>query len=376
MIPKHQTALRFPELCSRLPHQEKLWIGHKLHLLCARVTGVHLLASLAALALVGCGGGGSDKSSIPVENTDAFLVSSVPAPGYTGQALRAFEVLNAERARCGFGKLAQNRQIDTAADGHSVWMLRNGIQVHDQIPGTAGFTGTTVGDRLRVAGYPSARNWGEVISPIDDWTKTAEAGVRLLFNAPYHGLNLLRGFRDVGIGFRTSRDVDVPSDYLYGKLTIDLATSMVDAGQTAGNNVVRTYPCEGTSGVLHLLWGESPSPVPDRDLFANPIGTTVLVAGDINKKLTIVSAHMTGPGGVAVALRPAITDANDPNGAPGRAYLHSHEAFISADSPLATNTTYQLSITGTNGSMPFSRSFAFTTGGLLRGRPDFSSKNV
>jgi len=365
MIPKHQTALRFPELCSRLPHQEKLWIGHKLHLLCARVTGVHLLASLAALALVGCGGGGTDKSSIPADNTDVFLVSSVPAATYTGQALRAFEVINAERARCGFGKLAQNRQIDTAADGHSVWMLRNGIQVHDQTAGTVGFTGRSLEDRLRVAGYTSARASGEVISPIDDWTRNGEAGVRLLFNAPYHGLGMLRGYREVGIGFRTSRDVDLPSDYLYGKLTVDLATSTADVGQTAGNNVVRTYPCEGTSGVLHLLWGESPSPVPDRDLFAHPIGTSVLVAGDINKKLTIVSAQMNGPGGVAVALRPATTDANDPNGAPGRAYLHSHEAFISADSPLATNTTYQVSITGTNGSMPFSRSFAFTTGAPL-----------
>jgi uncharacterized protein YkwD len=365
MTPTNRNALLSLDICSRLPIHKNRAIRHRRSLLSARFAIAHSLASLTALALVGCGGGGSDKSSIPVENTDAFLVSSVPAATYTGQALRAFEVINAERVRCGFGQLAQNTRIDTAADGHSVWMLKNDLQVHDQISGTVGFTGTTVADRLRAAGYPSARTWGEVISPIDDWTKNAEAGVRLLFNAPYHGMNMLRGFRDVGIGFRTSRDVDVPSDYLYGKLTIDLATSTADVGQTAGNNVVRTYPCEGTSGVLHLLWGESPSPVPDRDLFAHPIGTTVLVAGDINKKLTIASAHMTGPGGVAIALRPAVTESNDPNGAPGRAYLASHEAFISADAPLATNTTYQVLITGTNGAMPFSRSFSFRTGGPL-----------
>jgi uncharacterized protein YkwD len=339
--------------------------GRRPVLLSILLTRANLLASLTALALVGCGGGGSDKSRIPAENNDAFLVSSVPVPKYAGQALKAFEVLNAERARCGFGLLAQNSRIDIAADGHSEWMLKNSLQVHDQIPGTVAFTGTTIADRLRVTGYPSARTWGEVISPIDDWTKNAEAGVRLLFNAPYHGLGMLRGYREVGIGFRTSRDVDLPSDYLYGKLTINLATSMADASQSAGNNVVRSYPCEGTSGVLHLLWGESPSPVPDRDLFAHPIGTTVLIAGDINKKLTINSAHMTGPGGVAVALRPAVTESNDPNSAPGRAYLASHEAFISTDAPLATNTSYQVSISGTNGAMPFSRSFSFRTGGPL-----------
>ena len=365
MTPTNPNALLSLDICSRLPIHKNRAIRHKRSLLSARFAIAHSLASLCALALVGCGGGGTDKSSIPADNTDAFLVSSLPAPSYTGQALRAFEMLNAERARCGFGQLAQNTRIDIAADGHSEWMLKNSIQVHDQIPGTVGFTGTTVGDRLRAAGYPSARTWGEVISPVDDWTKTAEAGVRLLLNAPYHGLNLLRGFREVGIGFRTSRDVDLPSEFLSGKLTIDLATSMADVGQSAGNNVVRSYPCEGTSGVLHLLWGESPSPIPDRDLFAHPIGTTVLIAGDINKKLTINSAHMTGPGGVAVALRPAVTESNDPNSAPGRAYLASHEAFISTDAPLATNTSYQVSISGTNGAMPFSRTFSFMTGSPL-----------
>ena len=365
MTPTNPSAILFIDVCSRVLLRKS---SHLLGKHCpppSHFTIAHLLASLTALALVGCGGGGTDKSSIPVENTDAFLVSSVPAPSYTGQALRAFEVLNAERARCGFGQLAQNSLIDTAADSHSVWMLRNGIQVHDQIAGTVGFTGRSLEDRLRVAGYTSARASGEVISPIDDWTKNAEAGVRLLFNAPYHGLGMLRGYRDVGIGFRTSRDVDLPSNYLYGKLTINLATSTADVGQTAGNNVVRTYPCEGSSGVLHLLWGETPSPVPDRDLFARPLGSSVLVAGDINKKLVITSSSMTGPGGVAVALRPAVTESNDPNSAPGRAYLASHEAFISADAPLANTTTYQVSITGTNGAMPFSRSFSFTTGAPL-----------
>ena len=92
-------------------------------------------------------------------------------------------MLNAERVRCGFSQLAQSTWIDTAADSHSVWMLRNGIQVHDQIAGTVGFTGRSLEERLRVAGYTSARVAGEVTSPIDDWTRNGEAGVRLLFSA-------------------------------------------------------------------------------------------------------------------------------------------------------------------------------------------------
>jgi hypothetical protein len=34
-------------------------------------------------------------------------------------------------------------------------------------------------------------------------------------------------------------------------------------------------------------WGETSSPVSDRDLFARPLRSSVLVAGDINKKLTM-----------------------------------------------------------------------------------------
>jgi hypothetical protein len=83
--------------------------------LTTRLTWTNLLASLTTLALVGCGRGSSDKSSIPAENKDAFLVLSVPVPKYSGQALKAFETLNVERARCGFGELAQNSQIDIAA---------------------------------------------------------------------------------------------------------------------------------------------------------------------------------------------------------------------------------------------------------------------
>ena len=127
MIPTHQTALLSTALCRRFLAQKNRLARHKRGLLPSPFTIAHLLASLTALALVGCGGGGTDKSSIPVENTNAFLVSSVPVTTYTGQALRAFDVLNAERARCGFGQLAQNSRIDTAADSHSVWMLRNGI---------------------------------------------------------------------------------------------------------------------------------------------------------------------------------------------------------------------------------------------------------
>lgn len=87
MTPTNPNAILFIDVCSRLPIHKNRAIRHKRSLLSARFAIAHSLASLCALALIGCGGGGSDKSSIPADNTAAFLVSSVPAPTYTGEAL-------------------------------------------------------------------------------------------------------------------------------------------------------------------------------------------------------------------------------------------------------------------------------------------------
>jgi hypothetical protein len=89
MIPIHQNALRLKGLCRRFLAQKNRLAGHKRGLLPSHFTIAHLLASLTALALVGCGGGGTDKSSIPGENTDAFLVLRISGHGGQRFSLKA-----------------------------------------------------------------------------------------------------------------------------------------------------------------------------------------------------------------------------------------------------------------------------------------------
>jgi hypothetical protein len=84
--------------------------------------------------------------------------------------------------------------------------------------------------------------------------------------------------------------------------------------------------------------------------------------GDAGTTLVITSALVTGPDGAAVTLRTPITSLNDPNITNGVSYFNTNEAFISADAPLVALTSYQVTITGTNNGVAFSRSFSFTTG--------------
>ncbi|MHB8951176.1 MAG: CAP domain-containing protein, partial [Rhodoferax sp.] len=126
--------------------------------LCLTLTSAALLAA--------CGGG--DESALaprnpapvvpPVTAPQAVLastiVTSVPAPTYAADSeeLVAFNVLNAQRAHCGFGLLAQDTKIDVAAKNHASYLILNHLQGHYQASGDLGFTGVTPADRVLSAG--------------------------------------------------------------------------------------------------------------------------------------------------------------------------------------------------------------------------------
>jgi uncharacterized protein YkwD len=319
------------------------------------------IASLTAAAfLAACGGGGSGTNSIgqspaPVLQTSP-IVASVPAPTYTGESLIAFNTLNAEREHCGFGKLAQNTKLDAASTGHVDWLLANNYYGHYQVKGTAGFTGVLPEDRIAAAGYSAGSNFEFTETNTFSYGATAGQGeflTRKLLNAPFHEIVMLRGYLDTGVSFKQIAN-DAVGRFI---LNFDYGSSLAQGLQTPSTSAVRTYPCEGSTGIQRGMYGEEPSPVPGRDFTANPLGSSIAVVGDVGKTITITSASMTGPGGAMVALREAVTAFKDVNG-----ILKTNEAFISADSPLTPSTSYSVSITGTNGGTAFSRNFAFVTG--------------
>jgi len=313
------------------------------------------ISTLLAAALVACGGGGG---SVPATNIapsttptqpiiDAStLVTSVPTATYSGEAAAAFSLLNAERSRCGFGLLAQSTTLDAMSMAHANYMKLNGVASHTEVQGLPGFTGVNPQDRA--IGYSGTVS--EVLA-----SGSGLDAIHTLLSAPYHLNVLFGGYRDIGVA---SLDSNVPGVPYFGANPGYLTAA---GKQEMAGNVVATYPCDGTSGVNYQLRGESPNPVPGRDLAANPIGTPVLFRAHSGNALFITSVSMVKTStGAPIVLRPVISASNDPN---GFGYFTTSTAYVAPDAPLERLTQYTVTFSGTNNGTVFTnRTFSFTTG--------------
>lgn len=341
-----------------------------------RWTATALVALLSA-----CGGGGDSAPVVapamppvvagptpPAGSPTSSLVISVAPPTYSttleAEERDAFNQLNNERGRCGFGLLAQSAALDTSARGHAQWQLLNNVIGHFQVAGTPGFTGVGPLERAVVAGYIAP---GDAVTVYDDIiaitgtrvkTGFGVAGVQGLLNAPYHAFSLLSTAREIGIAVRNDTDVASTLGGARVLAQFALGNKLPPGPQVLGVGDVQTYPCHGSTGVSRQLENESPNPVPGRDLASSPLGTSLMIVVRQGQTLQITQASMVNQATQeAVTLRPPTTAANDPNG-----HLGAHQVFISADAPLLPNTAYQVTLNGRNNGVAFSRLLSFTTG--------------
>lgn len=332
-----------------------------------------ILVLTAIFAIVACGGGGgSSTSKNPVTGSGtgsgvtsysastltSSLVTSVSPSTYTAgsEEESAFNLMNAERQACGFGLLEQNSNLDQSAKGHADWLLINNYTGHYQVSGTPGFTGVAPNDRTLAAGYANAYG-GEVEfdrSPTGKSTMGAY-GIRALLNAPYHAIGMISGHTQVGVSVRDSTDTATSQNRTV--VNVDFGYKPSIGVQAFAPNEIKTYPCQGSTGVHYSLTNESPNPIPGRNLATNPLGSTIMILLNPNQILKITSVSMTDLNtGTPVTMRTPTDQTNDQN-----FILTQNEAFVSADAPLSPNTSYQVTVTGNNGATPFSRTFTFTT---------------
>jgi uncharacterized protein YkwD len=323
----------------------------------AKLTGT----LMAIVALAGCGGGSgggssSTSSTAPVVETPPVivtpapvvtvpaLVTAAPASSYTARHLETFETVNRHRLACGFGALTQNTRLDAASNAHAAYIQANGrVVTHDEVRGQPGFTGATPGDRTAAAGYVGTTSEGISLQGVTVVLSGA-AKALILLSAPYHAIDMLAGWRDVGLA-TSSNDLVIS----YGVQTgVPL--------QTASG--IRTFPCDGVTGVPFASGGESPNPFPTRPADFN-WGMPVVVVG--SGALRISAAAITGPGG-SVSLAAVYADGQtaDPQGR-----CKGSVACVIPD-VLAQNTKYDVVLTGTHDGVPFERKFSFTTSGVIR----------
>lgn len=125
--------------------------------------------------------------------------SALPSPENVRQVEQTVLCLvNAERTKRGLPRLRDNTRLETAAERHSLDMVRRSFFAHDSP------TGASPSDRVKQTGYlRGARGWsvGENIAYGTGGYATPQSIVDGWMDSPPHKRNILhRGFAEIGVG--------------------------------------------------------------------------------------------------------------------------------------------------------------------------------
>lgn len=301
-----------------------------------------LVIAGALLSACGGGSGGSDTGTPPPPVVVAPPVDP-GAPQATGiTATDGFNWINYRRSQVGVATLARNGMVDRAAQAHSDYLKANNTVSHDEVQGRTGFTGVTLLDRLRAAGYffTGSYAYGEVIS--GQGGTSGQAAVDELIAAIYHRFVIFEPrFKEVGTGAATTS-----SNYTY--FTANFTAS---AGYGAGVSGLVVWPFNGQTAVPRNFFSnnESPDPVPN----LNEVGYPVSVHANIDATVTVDSFTIRERGGAELPVRllsAAVDSATDDSA-----------AAIVPLTVLKANTVYDVNFTGRVNGANVTRAWSFTT---------------
>lgn len=345
----------------------------------------YALLTIVAATLTACGGGGSgdEGTSSPVVPTapavpttpgeplpaDIALpstpsgpasvapVANIPAATYPAgsDAATAFALVNAERSKCGFGRVAQNAQLDVAATAHSEYVkarIMEGVRDsrHSEDPTKSGFTGVTPADRAIAAGYSTGAGENIAYYGLGITSDHGTSLVRALMATVYHLANMVDSNREVGVGVAYANNPDYPTALLTW-------TNGTAAGVGRQEPVeVLTYPCDGSAGVQPYMFGEFPDPFISLGFPAGEnVGHPIYVRAPVGQVIQLLSATVISSTGqsVPVMLYHATQDSNK--------MLAANQAFVVPREALAEQATYTVQVQGIANGIAFARAFSFST---------------
>jgi uncharacterized protein YkwD len=309
-----------------------------------------IAACIAAWALVACGWQdpvAQSSTGTGTGGSTGFSGQDASAPLLTnniGVDGRAW--INYRRNQIGLSTLTENTIIDRAAQGHSNYQSINNVVTHDQTPGKPGFTGITLEDRLKAAGYifGSPNAIGEVIAATQSQSGFYMA--EQLITAIYHRFVIFEPvFQEIGSGSAVNASG-------YGYFTADFVTNNgYGAGLPAGTLAV--WPFNGQTGVPASFSSDSeePDPVPDLDLVGYPISVHV----NLTSKLTVQSFTVRARNGSANLPTRLLVQGQDAN------TTSPSVAAIIPLSVLDASTVYDVSFSGAIDGSAISKTWSFTT---------------
>jgi hypothetical protein len=165
-----------------------------------------------------------------------------------------------------------------------------------------------------------------------------------LITAVYHRFVIFEPvFKEIGTGAATTAQG-------YNYFTANF-TSNNGYGPGLPSGQVAVWPFNGQVSVPRNFFSdtETPDPVPDR----NEVGYPISVHANIDVTIRVTSFTVRPRGGAELAVR-LLSNAND-------THTGTSSAAIVPLAPLAVNTVYDVSFTGTAGSAAVTRTWSFTT---------------
>jgi uncharacterized protein YkwD len=140
----------------------------------------------SAVARSTTSGSPSPNVTAPPASPTAVPTASAAATPRVNDAAEMLRVHNELRAAVAAPTVRADDRVTTAAQRHAEYLAQNNALGHDEVPGSPGFTGASVRDRLAAQGYNDA-NASEVATSFSSGTD----GVRSLWVLPYHRLGLM-----------------------------------------------------------------------------------------------------------------------------------------------------------------------------------------
>ncbi|MES2887061.1 MAG: CAP domain-containing protein [Pseudomonadota bacterium] len=300
----------------------------------------------ACIFISGCGGGGDDSSpsnASPAPTTNAptvFLptVSVSPATYSDQDLLQAFARVNEIRKQTGLGLIAQNNQLDLAAQRHTNYLVAKQGLDHFERADLPYFSGVTWTDRANAAGYT-----GGIIDEVALIRPVLGAqAVNDFMSTAYHRIPFLNHANfDIGMGAKPSESITIAGKYF----VLNFGYSAYRR-QGAPNTPYVVWPIPGAVTDRVEQEPESPSP--------RGAGYAVSIHVDPGKSLMVQSFELRENGNVVPSY--SLNSRNDPNLA-GTGYV----AILSPILKLKNATIYTANFKGLLDNQPLVAEWSFST---------------
>jgi hypothetical protein len=201
---------------------------------------------------------------------------------------------------------------------------------HSEVSGCPGFTGADAGTRVKAAGYTGS-GWSECMA----FAGNPAGAVKMFVDSVYHRVPVLSPwYTDMGYGGGTGCDI------------MDFGPGSAAAAKT----LTAFYPYDGQVGVPLSFNGAQEGPTPPAPTTGWPSGYPVILYG---QGITVTS-HQIVVDGTTTPLAHIWLD--------GDKTLGSLAKVLYTEAPLSANTSYRVTIDGSNSTGSLHFDWAFTTG--------------